>query len=41
MSADALVATIRSSSPGASITLTYVRGGQTATATVVLGEASS
>ncbi len=39
-SADALVAAVRSYPPGSQVTLTYVRGGQTATATVTLGTAS-
>jgi putative serine protease PepD len=36
-SADALVATIRSSQPGGSIQLTYLRGGSSSTVTVKLG----
>jgi putative serine protease PepD len=35
--ADGLVAAIRTQAPGTKVTLTYVRGGQTATATVTLG----
>ena len=40
-SADALVARIRSSAPGASVQVTYVRGGSTSTVTVTLGQATS
>jgi putative serine protease PepD len=39
-SADSLVAAIRSFKPGTSVTLTYVRGGQTATTTVTLTSAT-
>ena len=34
---EGLVAAIRSTAPGAKVTLTYVRGGDTKTATVTLG----
>jgi putative serine protease PepD len=40
-SADSLVAAIRSYKPGTTVTLTYVRGGQTATTQVTLTTASS
>ncbi|MEO7125064.1 MAG: trypsin-like peptidase domain-containing protein [Nakamurella sp.] len=40
-SADALVATIRSSTPGGAISLTYVRSGQPHTVSVTLGSSSS
>ncbi len=40
-SADALIATIRSSTPGGKVTVTYVRGSATKTATVTLGSAVS
>jgi putative serine protease PepD len=36
-SADALIATIRSATPGSKVTVTYVRGADTKTATVTLG----
>jgi len=38
---DAVVADIRSASPGASVAITYTRAGQSATVNVKLGEASS
>ena len=40
-SADALIATIRSATPGSKVTVTYVRGSETKTATVTLGSAVS
>jgi putative serine protease PepD len=40
-SADSLVAAIRSYKPGTTVTLTYVRGGQSATAQVTLATATS
>lgn len=40
-SADALIATIRSSAPGGKVPVTYLRGSSTMTATVVLGSAVS
>ena len=40
-SADALIATIRSATPGSKVTVTYVRGSDTKTATVTLGSAVS
>ena len=40
-SADALVADIRSSAPGATVTLTYTRGGQSSTVSATLGKATS
>lgn len=40
-SADALIATIRSSNPGSQVTVTYLRGSATKTATVTLGSAVS
>jgi len=40
-SADALIATIRSSMPGAKVNVTYLRGSTTKTATVTLGSAVS
>ncbi|GAA2009479.1 hypothetical protein GCM10009818_21750 [Nakamurella flavida] len=39
--ADALVAAIRSSAPGGTVPITYVRDGQTETVTVTLGSATS
>ena len=40
-SADALVADIRSSAPGATVTITYARGGQSSTVSASLGKATS
>jgi putative serine protease PepD len=40
-SADALVADIRSSAPGSTVSVSYTRGGQTTTVSVKLGEATS
>ncbi len=40
-SADALIATIRSSTPGGKVQITYLRGSSTMTATVTLGSAVS
>ena len=40
-SADALIATIRSSTPGGKVVVTYLRGSDTKTATVTLGSAVS
>ncbi len=40
-SADALIATIRSSNPGSKVVVTYLRGSDTKTATVTLGSAVS
>ncbi len=40
-SADALIATIRSSTPGSKVVITYLRGSETRTATVTLGSAVS
>lgn len=40
-SADALIATIRSATPGSKVTVTYVRGTGTKTVTVTLGSAVS
>ncbi|OJV24920.1 MAG: hypothetical protein BGO26_20795 [Actinobacteria bacterium 69-20] len=40
-SADALVATIRSTAPGSKVTVTYLRGGQPATVDVTLGSVTN
>jgi len=40
-SADALIAAVRSATPGSKITVTYTRGSDTRTATVTLGSAVS